>query len=592
MKIKYLDGKRFHAGLLAGGRAVIRSKNYLNKINVFPVADADTGTNLAMTMQAILDKSKIGRTLHETLSSVSDSALSGARGNSGIIFAQYLHSLSNELPKKGVISVKKFAEGAQNAVKHLYDSLMNPVEGTMLTVIREWAESIEEQSHKTTDFMHLLTDSLNVARKSLQETPKKLKVLADAGVVDAGASGFVDFLEGIVEFIHKGSLKGHAEVVIDDDLSDINEYHTEDPSEFRFCNETMIADCKYPLNELKKKISHFGDSLIVAGDQKKIHLHIHTNDPEGLFEVLHEVGSLSGIKVDDMHRQYEIAHERRYPIGIITESACDLPDDILDKYQISQLPLGINFGDVQYLDKQTIQADKFYHKLKATAIHPNSAQPNFALTKTLMEFVSRHYDDVISVNISDHLSGAYHTFSTAAKTIPKANIHLINTKQISGSQGLIALRVAESIESGMSVEQIIEKSSKWIKNTVLYTDVPTLKYMIRSGRVKKFQGAIGTLLNLKPLVTLDDRGKSILNGKSFTRAGNMNRTAKMVKTKLKTQKLWKYCIVHADNLKRAHQYEEILTTLTGQRPAYIMPISPVVGVHSGNGTVGVGVMYD
>ncbi len=592
MKIKYLDGKRFHAGLIAGGRAVIKSRNYLNKINVFPVADADTGTNMAATMQAILDRSKIGKTLHDTLSSVSDSALTGARGNSGIIFAQYLHSLSSELPKKGQITVKKFAESAQTAVKHLYDSLMNPREGTMLTVIREWADDLEKRSHKTTDFMHLLTESLDTARASLKDTPNKLKALAEAGVVDAGASGFVEFLEGIVEFIHKGSLKGHhVQPVEDIDIEEIDD-HTEKPGEFRYCNEAIITKCKLTVKELKERLSPYGDSLIVAGDQAKIHLHIHSNEPEKLFGELQEIGKVSGSKVDDMARQYEIVHERANKIGLITDSTSDIPGELVDKYQISQLPLGINFGDKEYLDKKTIKPEKFYSMIRTEPIHPESAQPTPKMIKTLFDFTSSHYDDVIVLSVSEFLSGTYNSMKQIAANMENTNIHIVDTRQISASHGLITMRVAEAIEQGLSVEEILEKLSKWIEDTELYTDIQTLKYMVKSGRVKPFAGFVASMLNLKPLVILDNTGKANLIGKSIIRKQNMDRTINMIKEKLKYKKLYNYCIVHAENLPRAKQYAELLTTITGKRPAYIMPISPVVGVHNGVGVVGIGIMYD
>ncbi len=592
MKIKYLDGKRFHAGLIAGGRAVIKSRNYLNKINVFPVADADTGTNMAMTMQAILDKSKSEKSLHKTLNSVSDSALSGARGNSGIIFAQYIHSLSKELPKKGDISVKKFAESAQKAVKHLYDSLMNPREGTMLTVIREWADDLEKRSHKTTDFLHLLTDSLETARASLKDTPSKLKALADAGVVDAGASGFVEFLEGIVDFIHKGSLKGHhvhgVEAINIEEIDD----HTEKPGKYRYCNEAIITDSKLSIIEIKKKLQDMGDSLIVAGDESKIHLHIHSNEPQKLFEILQSIGDVSGSKIDDMVRQYEIAHERKYKIGIITDTTCDLPAHIIDEYQISQLPLGITFGAKQYLDKKNMSPEKFYKMLRTEANHPDTAQPNPGMSKNVMEFVQKYYDDVIVLTISDYLSGTYSTFKTIVNTLPLDNVHLINSKHLSASMGLVTLRVAESIKAGMEINEILEKSNEWINNTTLYTDVATLKYLIRGGRIKPFKGFIGSLLNIKPIVLMDGTGEPKTLGNSFSRAGNMNRTVELIRKGLKERKLWKYCIVHADNPKRAQQYAERLTTITGRRPEYIMPISPVVGGHSGIGVVGVGIMFD
>ncbi len=494
MRIKYLDGKRFYLGLLAGSNAVIEKQGYLNKINVFPVADADTGINLAMTMQAILDSSRIGKTLKETLHSIADSALNGARGNSGKIFAQYLHGLSHEIPEINIMTTKHFALSAHRAVKHLYASLMNPVEGTMLTVIREWAETLEELSSKSTDFFHLITDSLTAAQKSLKETPLKLKVLADAGVVDAGASGFVIFLEGIVDYIRHGSLKISGINANSLPESKMELIHTTAPDKYRYCAEAVLSDSSSSVQKIKETMSKFGDSLILAGGQNKLHIHIHTNEPDQLFSKLFELGKVSGSKVDDMLRQYQISHDRKYSIGIVTDTACDLPQNILDEYQISRIPFGINFGSKSYLDSLTISPERFYSLLKKDKDHPLSSQPSPAVVKHSLEYIASHFDQVIAIHISDKLSGIYQTSSIQAAKIGSNKIATINSHHLSVSEGLVTLRVARAVAEGMKYEEIIHKTEQWISKTKIYTDINTLKYMVRGGRVKPLTEMIAALL--------------------------------------------------------------------------------------------------
>ncbi|MDY0231992.1 MAG: DAK2 domain-containing protein, partial [Candidatus Saccharicenans sp.] len=207
MKIKYLDGRRLYFAFLAGGKAIIKDFAYLNKINVFPIPDGDTGTNLASTMKAIAEQASPSHSIKESLRSIADAALMGARGNSGLIFAQYLYGLSKELGNDVRISTAGFGETVKNAVSYAYSSTAYPQEGTILTLIREWADEIYQNRHRFSDFYELLHHSLERTRQALQETPKKLSVLRKAGVVDAGAKGFVDFIEGVVDFIHQGSLK-------------------------------------------------------------------------------------------------------------------------------------------------------------------------------------------------------------------------------------------------------------------------------------------------------------------------------------------------------------------------------------------------
>lgn len=591
MKIQYLDGSRFYRGLVAGAKELISKQAYLNKINVFPVADADTGQNLALTVQAILQKSRQVKSLKDTLKTVADAALSGARGNSGIILAQYLHGLSRELPEKGMLSAQSFAHSARKAVNHLYDSLLNPVEGTMLTVIREWSDFLVEHSAKTQDFMHLLTESLAKARISLQETPRHLKVLAEAGVVDAGASGFVAFLEGVVNYIHKGSLRDpDLQAYVPADL-DNPAVHSSAPDKYRYCTEAIIEQCKLELKELRSEVMPLGDSLILAGDTHKLHLHIHTSDPESLFAILFERGNVSGVKIDDMQRQFETANQRKYSIGLVTDSAANLPQEILDQYQIAVIPFGLNFGKRYYLDGLSLSPKKFYELLSASRLLPKSSQPSPATVKTILEASATHYDKVICISLSAKLSGVYQNAIAIAKTMPE-KLKVVDSRQLAVTEGLLTLKVARAIAAGQSYDEIIDQVDGWADNTTIYTDINTLRYMVKGGRVPPLTGFVASLLNLKPIVSLDKEGKALVFGKSFSRKRNMDKIIKIIGDELKTRKLWEYAIVHAAAEQRAAEYAAKLTQLTGRKPVYITELTPVVGVHNGPGTVGIGVCYE
>lgn len=591
MKIGYLDGKRFYRGLVAGAKELVSKQAYLNKINVFPVADADTGLNLALTVQAILQKGKIGRNLKETLKTVADSALSGARGNSGIILAQYLHGLSHELPEKGMLSAQHFATATRKAVNHLYDSLLNPVEGTMLTVIREWSDFLVEHSAKTQDYLLLFTESLNKAKTSLQETPRHLKALAEAGVVDAGASGFVFLLEGIVNYIHKGSLREcEPTAYVPADLEETVQ-HLQAPGKFRYCTEAIIEQSDMETKDFRREVAQLGDSLIMAGDQEKLHLHIHTNDPESLFAILYERGKVSGVKIDDMQRQYEIANQRRFAIGLVTDSAANLPKEILDYYQIAVIPFGLNFGQRYYLDGLSLSPRRFYEMLSVSRLLAKSSQPSPATVKNILEASLANYEKVICICLSDKLSGIYQSAMASAKG-HEANCTIVNSRQLAVTEGLLTLRVARAIESGMTYGDIVSKVNSWADNTTIYTDINTLRYMVKGGRVPPLTGFVASMLNLKPIVSLDKEGKALVYGKSFSRKRNMAKIIKIVSDELKTHKLWEYAIVHAAAEERAAEYADKLTRLTGKKPLYITPLTPVVGVHNGPGTVGIGVCYD
>jgi hypothetical protein len=590
MKIKYLDGYRFYIAIKAGSKAVFRDQSYLDKINVFPVPDADTGTNLAATMRSIIETSSVYRSLQQTISSVADSALMGARGNSGIIFAQFIHGMSKEMHDKQRVTTAVFAESVKKAIDYVYDSILEPVEGTVITVMRDWAAAIERNSQRSEDFVHLLYTSLHDAQKSLQNTPNQLKVLAEAGVVDAGANGFVSFLEGICDFIKNGKLKNYSQT--DFNITHIEETaeHVYQPGKIRYCTEAIVTDAKLDLKQTQQELKQYGDSLIAAGSAQKMHLHIHTQRPDKLIEKVHEIGNISKIKVDDMQRQYQISHQRKYPIALITDSACDLPQELIEKYQIITVPFNINFGKTPYLDKLTITAENFYEKLKTESIHPKSSQPNLQTVENLYSFVSGYYRQILAIHISDKLSGMYKISATMPDKIKNAEIAVFNSKQLTVSEGLLVLRAAKAIEAGLSFDEIKTKLDKWIEKSDILVDINTLKYMVRGGRVSPLKGMVATALNLKPIVTLDEQGKATAAGKSFNRKANMSKIIDIVAKK--KGRIWNYAIVHADAKQRAAQYAEKLTAKLGNKPAYIMELSPVVGVHNGIGAIGIGIMEE
>ena len=204
-----IDGAWLRDALVAGIHHVIARRDYINRINVFPVPDGDTGTNLAMTMHAILVGStrKINSDVGKFLEQAADHAIDGARGNSGAIFAQYLQGFHEAVEGSATLSAHDYAEAAYNGSRSAQMAIAKPKEGTMITVIRDYALSLRAQiKDGVDDFRDLLQAGLEKARTSLSNTPNQLEVLRKAGVVDAGAQGFVDLLEGIQEYVETGTV--------------------------------------------------------------------------------------------------------------------------------------------------------------------------------------------------------------------------------------------------------------------------------------------------------------------------------------------------------------------------------------------------
>ncbi len=590
--VKYIDGHRFRAAFIAGAQAVINDRAYLNKINVFPVPDADTGTNLASTVQAVAAELPTDPSLGKVISEAADAALMGSRGNSGIIFAQFLYGLSVSLKHDKLATPAKFVEAARESVEHVYNSLLNPVEGTILTVMRAWSVALKKFNAKSDDFAVILHKALEAANKALKETPTQLKVLAKAGVVDSGAKGFVDLLQGIGEFIKAGNLRDIPDFEKPEEAVEIHQFSGDDNIPYRYCTEALITNSQIDFVEVKRKAESFGNSVVVAGSPQRLRLHVHTNDPAELFDWLREKGELASMKAEDMVRQFEVSHKRKFPVALVTDSACDLPQEIIEKYQINVIPFTVNFGENSYLDKVTITPEKFYSLLDAAPVHPSTAQPSPAMVSNLLSFLKTHYDAVMSVHISSQLSGIHNLAMQAVENHEGDDIHVVDSKQLSVSQGLIVYRLAQAIEAGKTIDELKELAKRYVEKTKVYVDVATLKYMVRGGRVSPTKGLVAKLLNLKPIISLDEEGKGVAFGKSFSRQGNMDKIKTLVTDFANAGQLWNYAIVHAKAQDRAKVYATDLEKLLGRAPAYIQEISPVIGAHNGIGVVGIGLMHE
>lgn len=594
-KIKELDGKQLYYSILSGAQRIFENQKLLNKINVFPVQDADTGTNLASTMRSIMDASIPTDNLKQTAVAIADAALIGARGNSGIIFAQFLYGFSNELKSDQPLDIKSFAESMKKAVAYAYEAIANPVEGTILTVIKDWAEYMYALREIIDDFIKLLVDAFEKAQQSLAATTSKMEVLARNHVVDAGAKGFVVFLEGILDFFTKGGSKIVEVHAVQDDSTLSEAEISHDVIKFRYCTEALISGDNLVKSSIVSEIKNCGDSVVIAGSPRKMRIHIHTDFPAELFSILQRHGTISYQKVEDMILQNEILHNRKSNIALITDSSCDLPKELLDKHQIHVVPLGIHFGENFYLDRLTIQPAQFYSLVEKSEHNPTSAQPAFKEFQNKYEYLCMLYDSVIGINISNALSGTFYNSSRAGKEVGQRegkNVSVFDSRSLTGGLGLILLRVARELEKGESYENLLVKIQEWIPKVKLRVSVPTLKYIVRSGRVSKFKSYIATKLDLKPVIALNEEGRTYLFSKSFSEKGSMKKAMKSIEKLLRNDKVWEYAITHANNQASAEWYAKEMEKLTGKSPVYIDHASPALVANAGTGVVCVSLMLE
>ena len=590
-----MDGKRLYYTFVAGARKVIEHQIELNKINVFPVNDGDTGTNLASTIRAVIDSIHPHRSYKVTADRIAETTLVNARGNSGIIFAQFLYGMSSETGDFRTITIDQFAESIKNSVRYIYEAVANPVEGTMLTVIKDWANYIYENRFMIKDFNHLFTSSIEVLYRSLTATKTKLQVLKKANVVDAGAKGFVLFVEGIIDFITHRNLKELIQAKAETGVFEKIEESIPEKVDLRFCTEALIKGSNIDHDRLLSILERYGNSIVIAGSDRMRRLHIHTNTPALLFDELRQTGTLAFQKADDMVRQSDVVYNRKWNIALVTDSTCDLSQELIDKYQVNVLPINISFGENHYLDKVTIKPGQFYNLLRESKDYPKSSQVNEKAFVNMYSHLASHYDSIIAIHLSDKLSGTFNSSQKAAAAISKEfnkPVSVINSRNLSGALGLLVLRAAQAIEAGHTHEEIVSLSEKWTNNVHIFVSVKDLKYLIRGGRLSAVKGTIARILNINPIVSIDQTGKAIVFDKAFNQRANMEKVMKYITDLNKKNTIWNYIVLHANNEDGAGWFTRKMEKLSGRNPVSVVNISPVIGANAGIGAAAVAILTE
>ncbi len=595
MPIEYLNGRRLKHAIIAGAESVIMRKDYLNKINVFPVADGDTGTNMALTLKSIIDGlyDCDDTTVNAVVICAADSALVGSRGNSGSILAQFYQGFADGLAGKERITTKEFGSSLLLAKDYAYDAMIEPKEGTILTVIRDWTQSIATLAAKTTDFKEVMAHSVQAAKQSLARTPDELKVngvaiLKKAGVVDSGAQGFVDMLDGVYNFIHQGSIKEFIKKkffsVAGADTGATVDANTEDIT-FQYCTEFVLENgATYDKKALRKELIEYGDSLIIGGSSTKTKVHIHTNEPETIFNIAARYGIVQKKKFEDMKAQHEAAFGRK-PIGIVTDSTCDLSEDFLEKNDVRIVPLQVRFGEEEFLDRITISSQEFYQRLKTSKDFPKTSQPATAAFKQVYDDMLRKYDSVLSIHISSGISGTLQNARTTGKFFKDRKIVAVDSKITSLGLGFLVREAVKMRDEHKTIEEIEARLNDMAKNIRAFLSLETIENLVRGGRLSKSKGLLARVLQLNPVLTFDDKGKVVQLDKGVGDKGSLDKAIEHTLAFINGKTRVQLSVVYSDKPERAQYAKQKLNDARPELVIETAQISPVLGTYGGSGTV-------
>ena len=316
--LAYIDGRLLKDMVLSGAALLEKNKQSIDALNVFPVPDGDTGTNMSLTMVSAV-KELMGvdsASASVVAQAVARGALKGARGNSGVILSQLFRGFSKALAGVEHIDSAAMAAALQGSVEAAYKAVMKPKEGTMLTVAKALADSAQQDAQEGKDLYTLMENLLTRGNEMLKRTPDMLPVLKQAGVVDAGGAGLLAIYLGFKmaidgeENIEGAQLMSRITALQDQNAQqDLQGQAEEESIEFGYCTETFIKQIKQGvtqenIDKLREKLSKIGDCVLVVGDLEMIKVHCHSNNPGKVLQYCLQLGELSSVKVDNMREQH------------------------------------------------------------------------------------------------------------------------------------------------------------------------------------------------------------------------------------------------------------------------------------------------
>ncbi|ASS39175.1 DegV family protein [Fusobacterium sp. oral taxon 203] len=345
IEIKILNPVRLTKLFIAASRWLSKYADVLNDLNVYPVPDGDTGTNMSMTLQSV-ENALIGLqsepNMEELVDIISEAVLLGARGNSGTILSQIIQGFLDAVRDKEEIDIETAAKAFVSAKERAYKAVSQPVEGTILTVIRKVSEAAMAYDGPKDDFIPFLVNLKNAAADAVEDTPNLLPKLKEAGVVDAGGKGIFYVLEGFEKSVTDPEmLKDLARIA----NSQVNrkqklEYINKNEIKFKYCTEFIIESGSFDLDEYKEKIGKLGDSIVVAQTRKKTKTHIHTNNPGQALEIAGSLGDLNNIKIENMEIQHShvlVKEEELNKVdirGVVKETVLEEPKLLFNEKNI------------------------------------------------------------------------------------------------------------------------------------------------------------------------------------------------------------------------------------------------------------------
>lgn len=583
-----ITGKDLYGSLTFGFYNLRENMHTINTINVFPVADGDTGSNISHTLKSILSNTDGSGSVSDISNNFARTALIGARGNSGMIIAQFFHGFSLIANEFEELTLKTLVAATREAVAAAYRAVETPMEGTILTVMRSWADQLSRFEGSDIPISIQLRRALRAARKAEKETTNQMELLRRAGVVDAGAKAFVSILEGVDQYLlNPARVFSETNLLVHAASSTSEPAHAHENSRYRYCTEALLRIPQGRQQQVRDAVTDLGDSLILGSYQDQMRVHLHTDEPALMFERLGLLSHIEEQKVDDMFMQQLAVTNRNSDTVIVTDSSADIPQQVVDELRIYRIPQIIQIGESSYFDRITISSPLLLNILDSNAQKVSSSMPSIGEIQRHFEFLAQHYKHIVVLSVSSKLSGTYNAYQLAAKALQDkgADISIIDTKLNASAQGLVAQEAARSVAKGVKGETLLQSIRETAERTTIMVSVQSLKMMVGGGRIPKKLGSLLLKLNLKPVVGLSKEGGGAILGLRLSRTGSIAALVGRFMKVYRKQGIQAYGLSYIGDASLATSVAQIVEQKTGMKPLFVEQASPVIALHAGKGSI-------
>jgi DegV family protein with EDD domain len=606
------DAHRIAVAAARGAAAAVEaSRGRLNDLNVYPVPDGDTGSNLADTARELATglEAATAEGPAAVAAAAKRAVLMGASGNSGAILSQIVGGFADVAGAAGEIDSHVLARALRSATDAAYRPVQQPIEGTMLTVIREMAETAERLAGDDLDAA--LDAVLEAGADSVARTQGMLAVLRDAGVVDAGAAGLVEFCRGAVAGARGEHIQAPLEA-LERPLS-FEAVHQEE-SLFRYCTSFLLEGDEIDRDRLESELLTMGDCLLVVGEAPMCRVHLHTDDPGAALSRAVAMGSLDRVAIANMHEQTRQREERlsagptlvalpggRADAGgltaentaIVLDSTADLPHPEREHANWRMVPLTVRFGDEQFEDWREIEPEEFYRRLRNGDPHPQTAAPSPGAYLRAFEALS-DYAHIIVLPVSSRVSGSVQAARIAADD-PAAGgrVTVLDGLTVSVGTVMLAEGVQRLLEAGTTVEEVTEwvESARERLRLVIYVD--TLEYLRRGGRISRTIELAGNVVGLRPLLTLRDGELALYRRVLGGRRRALREFDRFLCDNAPPDADVRVALAHGADPAGAEGVAEAVRRLRPRaRIERVSELGAVVGTHGGPGTLGLRVLAE